>query len=70
MRRGFDESRTKHQILGRVTNQHQLGKDDQIGAESSRVIPGTANDREVTGDVSDDRIDLGDGYREAHSNRL
>jgi hypothetical protein len=67
---GFDESRAKHQIFWRIPNEHQLREDDQIGAETGGVVARPANQSQVAGDVADDRIDLGDGYREAHLTRL
>ena len=66
MRGRFDESRPEHQILGRVADEDQLWKHDEVGAQGGGLIAGAADDREVAGDVSDDRIDLRDGYREAH----
>ena len=63
---GFDERRPQDQIFGRVTDQHEFGEDNEVGSESSGVIPGAANDREVASDVSDKRINLRDRYRKAH----
>ena len=40
LRRGFDERRAEHQVLGRVTDQHQLGKDDEIRAKAGGLDPG------------------------------
>ena len=64
--RGFDECWPQHQILRRVTHQHQFGKDNEVCSKSSGLISGAADDSEVAIDVADDRIDLRDRYRKGH----
>ena len=66
MRGGLDESGPKHEILGRVTNEHELGEHDEIRTERGGLVTRAANDIQVAVDVSDDWIDLGDRDREVH----
>jgi hypothetical protein len=70
VRGGLDESGTKHEILGRITNQHQLWEHHEIRTERGRLVTRAANDTQVAVDVSNDWIDLGDRDREIHVNRL
>ena len=62
--RGVDERGPQHQILGRVADQHELGKDDEVGAMCGGLSPGAAHEREVARHVADDRIHLRERYRE------
>ena len=66
MRGGLDESRTKHEILGRITNQHELGEHHEICTERSSLVTRATNDTQVAVDVSNEWIDLGDRDREIH----
>jgi hypothetical protein len=69
VRRGFDQRRSKHEVLGRITDKRQLREDDKVGALSGGLIARASKNRKVAGDIAYGRIDLRDGYREAHLER-
>ena len=52
------ERRPQHQILGRVSHQHQLGKDHEVGTECGGVTAGAPHERGVAWDVADSGIQL------------
>ena len=54
----FDQRRLENQVLGRVADQLQLGKDDQVGP--LRLGPRGEHRRRVAGDVTDRLVELGE----------
>jgi hypothetical protein len=58
-RRALDESGLEDQVLGRIADQLQLGKDDEVGA--LRLLTRGEHRGGVAGDVADRLVELGEG---------
>ena len=61
----LDERRLEEQVLGRVAGDRQLGKGHQAAAERARLLETGADLGDVALEVSDRRVDLGEGDPEA-----
>ena len=59
------EGRLEHQVLGRIAGDEQLGIDHEIGALPRRGGAGAACLLGIAGDITDGRVELRDGDREA-----
>jgi hypothetical protein len=64
-RRG-DQCRPQHQIFRGIADEHELGKDDEVGAKTRGVIARLSHPGEITGYVADDRVQLRERDREPH----
>ena len=66
--RSPDEARSQEQVLRWVPRDRELGKDDEVGAGGMRLTDRVDDEGAVAGDVTDDRVELGEG--EPHARRL
>ncbi len=66
VRDGLEQRGTQHEILGRVPDQNELGKDDKVGALSGRLITRAPHERRVSAHISYGGVDLRERNRQRH----